>query len=150
MPHWLSRLLPEGWGDTEFWIAAVALTVTTAVISFVSVGLVVVRIPENYFVGEHPPKLWTDQHPLVRWPLLILKNLLGVALVALGAIMALPGVPGQGILTMLIGAMLINFPGKRKMESWLLGRRGVLNGINKLRGRYGRPPLQLDTVPNET
>ena len=146
MPDWLTRLLPEGWGATEFLVASIALTATTAVISLISVALIVVRIPTDYFAGDTPPRLWADRHPLVRWPLLIFKNLLGVTLVALGAVMALPGVPGQGILTMLIGAMLLNFPGKRKMERWLIGRRGVLTAINKIRGRYGRPPLQLDSL----
>ena len=146
MPDWLTRLLPEGWGATEFLVASIALTATTAVVSLISVALIVVRIPTDYFAGDTPPRLWADRHPLVRWPLLIFKNLLGVTLVALGAVMALPGVPGQGILTMLIGAMLINFPGKRKMERWLIGRRGVLTAINKIRGRYGRPPLQLDSL----
>ena len=146
MPDWLTRLLPEGWGATEFLVASIALTATTAVVSLISVALVVVRIPTDYFAGDTPPRLWADRHPLVRWPLLIFKNLLGVTLVALGAVMALPGVPGQGILTMLIGAMLLNFPGKRKMERWLIGRRGVLTAINKIRGRYGRPPLQLDSL----
>ena len=146
MPDWLTRLLPEGWGATEFLVASIALTATTAVVSLISVALIVVRIPTDYFAGDTPPRLWADRHPLVRWPLLIFKNLLGVTLVALGAVMALPGVPGQGILTMLIGAMLLNFPGKRKMERWLIGRRGVLMAINKIRGRYGRPPLQLDSL----
>ena len=146
MPDWLTRLLPEGWGATEFLVASIALTATTAVVSLISVALIVVRIPTDYFAGDTPPRLWADRHPLVRWPLLIFKNLLGVTLVALGAVMALPGVPGQGILTMFIGAMLLNFPGKRKMERWLIGRRGVLTAINKIRGRYGRPPLQLDSL----
>jgi len=150
MPEWISRHLPEGWGNTEFLIAAISLTVSTFVISIIAVGVVVVRIPATYFAGDHHPLAWGDRHPLVRWPLLIGKNLLGVVLIALGIIMSLPGVPGQGILTVLIGAMLVNFPGKRHFEKWLLRRRGVLNTINRLRAKYGRPPLQLDTPPAAT
>lgn len=145
MPEWLKRQLPEGWDSTEFLIAAIALTVTTFVVSIASVGIVVVRLPHNYFVGDHSPPMWVDHHPLVRWPLHILKNLLGVMLVALGIVMSLPGVPGQGILTVLIGAMLLDFPGKRSLEKWLLRRRGVLTTINKFRSRYGKPPLELDS-----
>ena len=48
---------------------------------------------------------------MIRWTGLILKNLLGVLLVILGGIMTLPGVPGPGILTILLGVMLLNFPG---------------------------------------
>jgi hypothetical protein len=43
--------------------------------------------------------------------------------------------------------MLIDLPGKRKAEKWLLRRRGVLNAINRLRARYGRPALVLDALP---
>jgi len=43
--------------------------------------------------------------------------------------------------------MLIDLPGKRKAEKWLLRRRSVLNAINRLRARYGRAPLVLDGVP---
>jgi len=150
MPEWIRRHLPEGWSDRDFAIAAVLITVSTAAVSLIAVGLAVIRIPENYFCGDHPPPLWADRHPFIRWPLIVLKNLLGVFLVALGAVLSIPGVPGQGFLTILIGAMLIDFPGKRRVEKWLLRRRGVLTGINRIRCRYGRPPLQLDVPPAAT
>jgi hypothetical protein len=144
MPDWLSRNLPEGWSQTQRVIAWLAITVTTALLSLAAVALVVVRIPCNYFVGDDPPPVWADRHAFIRWPAIILKNLLGGFLVLLGAVLSVPGVPGQGLLTILIGAMLIDFPGKRRIEKWLLRRRGVLNTINKLRARYGREPLVLD------
>ena len=144
MPDWLLRYIPDGWSETEFVLVVIAFSVATAVISIVASAFAVVRIPEDYFIGDHPRTMWGDRHPFVRWPLLIGKNLLGLLLVLLGIAMSLPGVPGQGVLTILIGAMLINFPGKRACERWLLKRRGVLTGINKLRTRAGRAPLQLD------
>ena len=73
-----------------------------------------------------------------------MKNLFGVFLVALGIVLSLPGVPGQGVLTILMGAMLLDFPGKRRVERWLLRRRGVFTSINRLRARFGRRPLELD------
>ncbi len=149
MPKWLSRLLPEGWSERDAIIAAAVLTVGTFILSLVGVAIVVVRIPHNYFVGDYPPPIWVNQHRVVRWLLHALKNILGVLLVVLGVIMSLPGVPGQGILTVLIGAMLLDFPGKRKVEKWLLGRRGVLKSINKIRARAGRPPLEIDGPPKE-
>jgi hypothetical protein len=147
VPEWLSRNLPEGWTERDLVIRGLILTVATAVVSLVAVAIVVVRIPSDYFVGDEPPRAWANRHRFIRWPLLLLKNLLGVFLVILGALLSLPGVPGQGFLTMLIGAMLIDIPGKRKVEKWLLRRRGVLNAINRLRKRYGRPPLVLDAPP---
>jgi len=53
-------------------------------------------------------------------------------LVVLGIIMALPGVPGPGILTIVLGVMLLNFPGKRRLERWLIRRPMVLSAMNRL------------------
>jgi len=64
-------------------------------------------------------------------------------LILLGLFLSLPGVPGQGILTILIGVMLLNFPGKRRLERWLVSRPRVLPVINGLRARFGKPPLLL-------
>jgi hypothetical protein len=144
MPEFLRRYLPESWSDRDLVIGGLVITVATAVVSLIAVGFVVVRIPPTYFVGDHPPRAWENRHRFIRWPLIVLKNLFGVFLVLFGLALSVPGVPGQGLLTILIGAMLLDFPGKRRFEKWLLRRRGVLKTINKLRARHGSPPLQLD------
>jgi hypothetical protein len=59
-------------------------------------------------------------------------------------LLSLPGVPGQGILTILIGVMLLDFPGKRRLERWLVRRPAVFKGINRIRARFDKPPLVLD------
>lgn len=146
MPDWLSRYLPDDWGGRNLVIGAVALTLITFVLSIVVCVVVVIRIPADYFICD-PRQDDCRRPPLVRWPLRIGKNLLGIVLVVLGVVMSLPGVPGQGILTILLGAMLVDFPGKRRAERWLLGRRGVLKTINRMRAKYGRPPLLLDAPP---
>jgi hypothetical protein len=65
-------------------------------------------------------------------------------LVVLGLIMAVPGVPGQGLLTVLIGLTLLSFPGKRRLERRFVRMPALLRGINRLRGRFRRPPLEID------
>ena len=144
MPDWLSRQLPEGWGTTQLVLTAAVFTVTTAVVSIVATAAVLVRLPPDYFAcdqkaGDCPPR-----PRYVRWPLVVGKNVIGLLLIALGIVLSLPGVPGQGLLTILMGAMLMDFPGKRRVERWLVTRRGVMNTVNKVRARYGRPPLVLD------
>ena len=66
------------------------------------------------------------------------------ALVALGVALSLPGVPGQGLLTVLLGIMLLDFPGRERLEQKLLSKPSIVNTINRLRGRFGKPPLQLN------
>jgi hypothetical protein len=58
--------------------------------------------------------------------------------------MTLPGVPGPGLLTVLLGIMLLDFPGKRALELRLVRRQQVHRTIDRVRKRYGKPPLLLD------
>jgi hypothetical protein len=40
--------------------------------------------------------------------------------------------------------MLLDFPGKRRLEQWLVRRATVLRAMNRLRQRYGKPPLVVE------
>lgn len=71
----------------------------------------------------------------------LVKNGIGLVLIVLGALLSLPGIPGQGVLTMLIGLMLVDFPGKRALEHKLVARPGVVETMNRARAWLGRPPL---------
>ena len=48
------------------------------------------------------------------------------------------------ILTILVGMMLLNFPGKYQFERWLVTRRPVARSINWLRRRANKGPLQIN------
>jgi hypothetical protein len=117
----------------------VAFCLSLAVISFV-----LIKLPATYFRASHSREFWADRPPSIRWAGVIAKNLLGVVLVLLGVLMSIPGVPGQGILTILLGVMLLDFPGKRKLECKIVSRPRVLENINRLRHRFSKPPLVLD------
>ena len=72
----MSRHLPEGC-RAGFAIAAFVLTIITAVVNLVAVAFVIV--PSHAItVCDEPPRAWADRHALIRWPAIILKNLLGV------------------------------------------------------------------------
>ena len=120
-------------------IFAVTFSVNLAIVSFI-----LVKIPANYFQASHSREFWKSRSPAVRLLGKILKNALGVLLVALGIVLSLPGIPGQGLLTILLGIMLLDFPGRRKLEIKLLSRPQVFKTINKLRHKFGKPPLVLD------
>ena len=75
---------------------------------------------------------------------MIAKNVFGVFLILLGIVLSLPGVPGQGILTILLGLIMLDIPGKRPLESRIIGRPTVFNAVNSLRAKYNRPPLVVD------
>jgi len=62
----------------------------------------------------------------------------------IGIVLSLPGVPGQGILTILLGLIFLDIPGKRPLEARIIKRPAVLSAINNLRAKYSKPPLELD------
>lgn len=140
MPEWLRELLPAGW--TAWHVAAfgVAFAVASAVGSAVVIGVVLARLPADYFVNP-AARLPIDRHPVLKVLFAAGRNVLGYVLIAVGVVLSLPGVPGQGALTILMGLMLIDLPGKHRAEKWLLTRRPVLAAVNALRARAGRGPM---------
>jgi hypothetical protein len=76
-------------------------------------------------------KILADSHPIPRALLLAGKNALGFVLVLTGIFMLL--LPGQGLLTIIAGMMLLDFPGKQLLERRLVRRPLVLRSINWLR-----------------
>lgn len=144
--HWLREL---SWGQTLG--LSVALFLVGFFGSIALVAWVLVRLPADYFLDNNHPAafFWAERHPLLRWSARVLKNLAGIFLVGAGVIMFLPGVPGQGLLTMLIGIMLIDFPGKRRLECSLVRRPALRVAIDRLRRHFGHPPLQLDETSDE-
>jgi hypothetical protein len=65
-----------------------------------------------------------------------------VVLIIVGVVMILG--PGPGVLTILLGLIMLDIPGKRPLEASLIKRPAVLTPINNLRARYQKPPLILD------
>jgi len=137
----------------SFWLWSGALFLVTFVATFAAslalAAVLLVKLPPTYFLDGHQRDLWIDQHPAVRWSGIILKNALGVALIALGCLLSLPGIPGQGLLTILLGVMLLDFPGKRRLERRLVGMPRVLDRVNRLRARFGKPPLVLEETNSD-
>ncbi len=144
MPEWLKVYLPDGWNGWHLAMATVGLGVATAIVSLVVVGFVLARLPADFFVNPEARRP-IDRHPVLKVLLCIFRNVFGYFLIVLGVALSLPGVPGQGVLTILMGVLLIDFPGKHHAERWLLMRRGVLTAVNKFRARLGRPPLIAHT-----
>ncbi len=113
------------------------------VLSALFVVIVLVKLPPTYFLDRPKRQLWVDQHLAIRTILRLLKNLVGLFLVAAGVLLSLPGVPGQGILTVAIGIILLDFPGKRRLERSVVSRPRIGATIDRIRRRFGQPPLQF-------
>lgn len=124
--------------DILLWGVAVYVAATVAALA---VGLrVLLALPPTYFVVSIVPSGSTR----LTWRAIaarIARNAAGIVLVAIGVVLSLPGIPGQGLVTILVGVMLLDFPGRHRIERKVLGRPAVLIRINRLRARFGRPPI---------
>lgn len=122
------------------WI--VGASIATLILSAITVPLLVARMRADYFLPERDSeKIFANQHPVIRWASLILKNLFGALLFVAGVIML--ATPGQGVITMFVGLLLMDFPGKRKLELRLIRINAVHRAIDWIREKAGREPLRL-------
>lgn len=102
---------------------------------------VLIRLPPDYFAASRAQGFQKSGHPIYYWAGIVFRNLLGATLVVLGVVLTVPGIPGQGPLTVLAGVLLLDFPGKRELLFKLFSRPHLLRSINRLRARFSRPPL---------
>jgi hypothetical protein len=119
------------------------LVVGSFIASIVMVVVVVTRLPQDYFLSSRVAASRSES-ALLRWARCLARNLAGGALIVVGIIMSVPGVPGQGVLTIFIGLLLVDFPGKRKVELWIVRRPRVVRSINSIRKRFSKGPLRID------
>ena len=117
-----------------------------SLVSFVGallfVPLIVTRLPADYFSRPDAPLFRSHKwHPLIRVPLFIAKNLAALVCIVLGTLMLV--LPGQGILTIIVGLLLLDFPGKYHTERWLIRRKWLLRLFNRIRARADKGPFAV-------
>ena len=142
MIDWLSDV----WATVtwEYLLLGVVLFLGSLAFSFAAIAVVMVKIPKNYFSTHYKRDFLPGSSFFVRWGAVIAKNIFGVFLILLGIALSLPGVPGQGILTILLGLIMLDIPGKRPLEARIIKRPAVLSAINSLRAKYDKEPLEVD------
>jgi Putative transmembrane protein (PGPGW) len=109
--------------------------------------MLIVRLPADYFTHRRRRALAQSRpHPVVHVLLTSGKNLVGALLIVSG--FCLFFLPGQGFMTLVAGLAIMNYPGKFRLERWLVRRPHVLPALNWLRHRFGRDPL-IDPADDE-
>ena len=135
---------------TDFWesltlyrvLLGVGVFLVTLVFSILVIAFVMIKIPANYFSSDYTDSFLPDSPWFVRWGAVILKNLLGLFLLIVGIVMLIG--PGQGLLTILLGLIMMDIPGKRPLEARIIKRPSILAAVNNLRARYNKPSLIMD------
>jgi hypothetical protein len=131
--------------SAETLVALTVLSIVFFVGSLIAIPFILVRLPTDFFDIRVPRPWMEDHHPVLRVLGHLAKNVVGAIFLFVGFLMLF--LPGQGILTMLIGISMLDFPGKRKLEAKLIGQPAVLNTINGMREKFGKPPLIIAPDP---
>ena len=110
--------------------------------SLLAVPWLIGRLPTDYFI-QHRRKVEArhTRHPLVARIVFVLRNTLGTGLLLAGITMLV--LPGQGIITILIGISCMDFPRKHRLMDALVRRPGVVSTLNWLRKKQNKPPFAL-------
>ena len=124
-------------------LASLVMLVATPIVF----PLIIIHLPQDYFVRhEREPAHQRRRHPVLWLVLTVLKNILGVALILAGIAMLV--LPGQGLLTILIGITLANGPGKYALEKWFVQKPAVSRALNRIRRAAGKPGLRIPERPS--
>ncbi len=133
--HWMAA-----WKTELFWIGVGSTAILA--LTILAMPWLLAWIPQNYFVVQENRFKTKEPRSLGRSFLNLLRNIVGAMLVLLG--IAMLALPGPGIVTLLLGVMIMCFPGKYRLERWLVKQPKVLESINWLRNKRNAPPLRLE------
>ncbi|MDD2225775.1 MAG: PGPGW domain-containing protein [Dysgonamonadaceae bacterium] len=118
------------------------IAIIAFILSVVLIPWIIILLPSDYFAYPKRKKYpWEKYPPLIKWSILLLKNMLGAIFIIAGIVMLF--IPGQGLLTIIAGLVLINFPHKYRIQKWVIRQPVVFKAINAIRRKAGRKPLQL-------
>ena len=130
--HWLETNSALMW-----WLFAASIA--SLVLCVLLLPIVVVRLDADYFTATRRELM--SNRGAVSWLLHIAKNMLGAVFVLVGVAMLV--LPGQGLLTIFIGLLMLEFPGKRAIELRIVRRPAILKLLNGMREKRGRAPFVI-------
>jgi len=119
------------------WLAAISLV--TFLLSIILIPWLVGRMRKNFFLIIDRRITVRRTRDLKWYTLLLIRNFFGWLLVAAGILMLF--LPGQGLITIVLGLLVVSFPGKRRLVSVLIRNEKLQHGLNWLRRKRRQPPF---------
>ena len=134
----MQKYLSENLVDIFFLLGISSVVIL--VISALSIGFFIKKIPHDYFLNDKRGiSEYKDKNPIFWIITLALKNIIGYCLIMGGILMLV--LTGQGLLTILVGLMLSDYPGKFKLEKRIIKTNLILKTINWYRNKSNIPPI---------
>ncbi len=127
------------YGQTLTWLAIVSTI--TFFLSLLIIPLIINRLKDDFFLHLHEHKKLEDQHPVIFILLRIMRYSLGSLLLFAGILMLF--LPGQGLLTIILGISLLDFPGRKKAIDALIHLHPIQRGLNWIREKGDKKPFSF-------
>ncbi|WP_136798253.1 PGPGW domain-containing protein [Desulfosediminicola ganghwensis] len=117
-----------------------ALSICTFLVSIILIPILVARLPRKYFHRDYSHKHTLAQR-FTLWQALrrLLRNFIGLLLLLAGIVMLF--LPGQGLITIIIGIALMDFPYKKQLIYTLTRAKAVQKSLNWLRKKTRKEPF---------
>ena len=123
------------------WMSYIAIaSIIFFIVSIIFIPKIIARIPSDYFIVRSSAPV-PSTASVGRLILSILRNIIGSFLIFCGLVMLIT--PGQGILTILAGLFILDFPGKFKLELYLIKKPSILKTLNWIRHKQNVPDFQI-------
>nr|WP_240919931.1 PGPGW domain-containing protein [Paraglaciecola sp. 20A4] len=133
----------------NFIFLTILLTTAVSIGYFILMSYIITNMDKRYFIrrkskGKNADviSILSSGKSSVIFIIEMAKILIGIGLLVCGIIMLV--LPGQGLITMLIGLSLIPFPGKNELEQNLLSRKSVRSSLNWIRAKANKEPFIFD------
>jgi hypothetical protein len=118
------------------------ISVLTFIGSLIAIPWIIARLPENYFIRHRQQVAERhERHPLAAKLIFVSRNAIGLVFLLAGIAMLL--LPGQGIITILIGISLMDFPKKHHLVDYFVRRPQVIRLLNWIRQKEKKPPFEF-------
>ena len=117
------------------------LSVLTFIGSLIAIPWIIARLPINYFIRHR--QLFAEshsRHPLVARLTFVLRNFVGIVFLVAGIVMLI--LPGQGIITILIGISFMDYTQKHHLVDYFVRRQTVIRLLHWIRKKEKKPPLE--------
>lgn len=114
------------------------LSTVLLLVTILATPWLVAMLPSSYFITQESR---AQKISIAHVFLTCLRSLIGLVLVLIGIVMLV--IPGPGLITLLVGLSLAEFPGKRRLLKYIATRPSVFKSLNWMRKRHDREPFEL-------
>ncbi|MBA4724185.1 MAG: PGPGW domain-containing protein [Gammaproteobacteria bacterium] len=110
-------------------------------ISIFGIKYFAAKIPKDYFTNKQRVSRLKESSLALWLVYIVIKNFIGYIFIIFG-ILALV-LPGQGILMILIGLVMSDYPRKQNLERRIISIKTVRRGVNWLRKKSGVEEIEF-------